>query len=84
MAIVRSGSTEKAWRKKMNQWMLTHGHRKKNYAGFLIREREVHKQEERSFFISVATGAESDTFTDICIQIKHCFKQYNQEPLCII
>lgn len=54
--------------------MLTHGHGKNNDAGFLIKEREVHKQEERSCFISVVTGAESDTFTDLCIQIKHCFK----------
>lgn len=60
--------------KKLNQRMLTHGHGKNNDAGFLIKEREVHKQEERSCFISVVTGAESDTFTDLCIQIKHCFK----------
>lgn len=68
----------------MKQRKLIHGHEKNNDAGFLIKEREVHKHEERSCFISVVTGAESDTFTALCIQIKHCFKQYNQEPLCII
>lgn len=50
----------------------------------LIKEKEVHRQEERSCFISVVTGAETATFTDLCIQIKHCFKQYNQEPLCTL
>lgn len=43
--------------------------------------REVRKQEERSCFISLVREAENDIFTDLCIQIRHYFKQYNQEPL---
>lgn len=50
---------------------------------FFFYNREVHKQEKRSCFISVVTGAESDILTDLSIQVKPCFKQYNQEPLCI-
>lgn len=48
----------------MDQRMLTHGHRKNTDASYLIKEREAHKQGERSCFISAVTGAESDTFTD--------------------
>jgi len=49
---------------KMNGRMLTHGHGKNNDVGFSIKERMVRKPEERSCFISVVIGAESDTFTD--------------------
>lgn len=50
----------------------------------MIKNEEDHLQEERSCFISVVTRAETATFTDLCIQIKHCFQQYNQEPLCTL
>lgn len=64
----------------MDQKKLTYGH-EKNDAGFLIKIREVRKQEERNCFSSVVREAESDIFTDLCIQIRHYFKQHNQKPV---